>query len=348
MTPRSTRSPLARYVTAQWWASPAWTVVDFLKFERRAHERSILLVRVFYAASLMWALQDSRSWPQHADREIVDPLWPAAWWFDWVSVRTGVNIIFAAYLGCSVLVLLFPERRLARAAYTFTLLQHMALVNSFFKINHGMHAWFFMSAVFVLLPDGRWRSRQRISDRHNFLSVLWCSQLVVLLFYSLTGVWKVVTAVGQFAAGEVSAFHFHGFSLILANRLLASDVDSVIGDFLVRQEMIGWALFLGTMYLESFSIVVAFRPRLHRIWGIGLILFHVGTQLAMVINFQPNILLLGIFFVTSPFLPDRLDLKATVLDLPVVRFCARTLVPLVERSRLRQPVPGPRLDEGRA
>jgi hypothetical protein len=344
VTTRSTRTSLARYVTAQWWASPAWTLVDFLKFERRAHERSIVLVRVFYAASLVWALQQVGSWPQHADREIVNPLWPAAWWFDWVSVRTGVNIIIAAYLGSSLLAMLFPERRLARAAYAFTLLQHMALVNSFFKINHSMHAWFFMSAVLVLLPDGRWRSRHRISDRHDFLSVVWCSQLVILLFYTLTGVWKVAMAVSQFVAGEVSAFHFHGFSLILADRLLASDAESVIGDVLVRQEMLGWALFLGTMYLESASIVVAFRPRLHRIWGVGLILFHIGTHLAMRISFPPNVLLLGLFLVNSPFLPDRFELKATVLDLPVVRFCARTLVPLVERTSLRQPVP--RLDEG--
>ena len=339
MTAARTRTPLARYVTAQWWTSSAWTAVDFLRFERRAFERSVLLVRVFYAASMMWALQHAQSWADYANRSAASPLWPAAWWFDRIDVRTGVNVIFTAYLVASALVLVLPERRLARAAYTLALLQYMALVNGFFKINHGLHAWLFVSAVLVLLPDGRWRARTRLADRHHFLSVVWCAQLVVLLFYTLTGVWKLAEAARQLLSGEVSAFHFQGFSLILANELLGSSADTVLGDLLVRYERVGWALFLGTMYLEGFSIVAALRPRLHRIWGIGLILFHVATQLAMVIAFHPNVLILGIFLVNSPFLPERLDVRAVLLDLPGVRFCARVLWPRLARARGGRPVP---------
>jgi hypothetical protein len=328
------RSPLTRYVVSQWWTSPRWTLVDFLRFERRAYERSTLLVRVFYAASLTWALQSSGSWARYADSEAASPLWPAAWWFDWVNVRTGVNIIFGAYLGASMLALLFPEHRIARAAYALTLLQYIALVNGFFKINHGFHAWFFVSVVLVLLPNARSRARDRIADRQNFLMIVWLSQFVLLFFYTLTGAWKVRHAIEQFVGGEVSAFHFRGFSLVLARKLLDANTPTILGDFLIRHQLLGWALFLATMYIETFSVLIAFRPRLHRVWGAGLILFHVGTQLAMAISFQPNVLLLGMFIVCSPFAPDRVVARDVFLDLPLVRLCMREVVPLLSRNRV--------------
>jgi hypothetical protein len=328
------RSPFTRYVVSQWWTSPRWTLADFLSFERRAYQRSTLLVRVFYAASLTWALQSAGSWARYADSEAASPLWPAAWWFDWVNVRTGVNIIFGAYLAASVLALLFPERRIARAAYALTLLQYLALVNGSFKINHGFHAWFFVSLVLVLLPNGRWRARDRIADRQYFLTIVWLSQFVLLFFYTLTGVWKVRHAIQQFVAGEVSAFHFQGFSLVLTKKMLDANAPTVLGDFLIRHQLLGWALFLSTMYIETFSVLIAFRPRLHRVWGGGLILFHIGTQLAMAISFQPNVLLLGTFIVCSPFAPDRVVARDVVLDLPLVRFCVREAVPLLSRNRV--------------
>jgi hypothetical protein len=328
------RSPLARYVLSQWSPSSRWTVVEFVRFQRQAYERSTVLVRVFYAASLLWAVQSAGSWASYADSETASPLWPASWWFGWVSVRTGVNIIFGAYLVASVMALLFAERRIARAAYSLTLLQYMAVINGFFKIGHAFHAWLFISLVLVLLPDGRWHERQRIADRHHFLTVVWLSQFVLLFFYTLAGVWKVAHAIEQYVGGETSAFHVRGFSLTLAKKLLDSNELTVLGDFLLRHQLLGWALFLGAMYIETFSVLIAFRPRLHRAWGAGLILFHIGTQLAMDIGFQQNVLLLGIFIVCSPFAPDRVAARDVVLDLPILRFCARGLVPLVSRSRI--------------
>jgi hypothetical protein len=330
---RGKRSPLARHVVSHWSPSSRWTAVDFVRFQRQAYQRSTVLVRVFYAASLLWAVQSAGSWTNYAESETASPLWPAAWWFDWVTVRTGVNIIFGAYLGASVIALLFPERRIARAGYSLTLLQYMAVINGFFKIGHAFHAWLFVSLILILLPDGRWHARRRIADRHQFLIVVWLSQFVLLFFYTLAGVWKLTHAIEQLFSGQTSAFHVQGFSLILGKKLLDSNELTVFGDFLLRHELLGWALFLGAMYVETFSVLVAFRPRLHRVWGAGLILFHIGTQLAMDIGFQQNVLLLGMFIVCSPFAPDRLTARDMVLDLPIVRFCARGLLPLVSRSR---------------
>jgi hypothetical protein len=92
------------------------------------------------------------------------------------------------------------------------------------------------------------------------------------------------------------------------------------------------------MYLEAASLLVAFRPRIHRVWGAGLIAFHFGTQLAMGFTFTPNIAVVGLLFLCSPFAPDRLKVKEVVLDLPVLYFISRRVADLRQR-RVRQRSP---------
>jgi hypothetical protein len=85
----------------------------------------------------------------------------------------------------------------------------------------------------------------------------------------------------------------------------------------------GWVLFVGTMYLEASSLLIACRPRLHRLWGLALIGFHLGTQVAMGFTFRANVILLGLLLVCSPGAPERVSVRDAVLDLPGVRFLAR-------------------------
>ena len=179
--------------------------------------------------------------------------------------------------------------------------------------------------IFVLLPKGRWRGPRRFADRHYYLTVFWTAQFVVLFFYTLTGFWKVYVAIQDLIGGRISTLNFAGFSYIVADRLGQSNSEAVLGNFFSRHELVGWLLFLGTMYIESFSVVIAFRPRLHRVWGMALVLFHVGTQLVLGFAFTQNIVLLGLLFLCSPFTPDRVDVKETLLDLPVLHFAVPPL-----------------------
>jgi hypothetical protein len=320
---RRTKPLLTRGVARRLWSSPRPdTLGDAIEFQQRAYARAALIVRAFYAVSLLWVIQATASWERYASLKEAHPLWPAGWWFQAVSVRTGVNMIFGAYLVATLFALALPQLRLARIAYAFTLLQYMAFINGFDKINHDFHAWLFVSLVLILLPKGPWVSSRRTADRQYFLVVFATAQFVMLLFYTLTGFWKVYGATTDFAAGRIGGFNFSGFSYIVANRLVQTSQVAVLGDFFVKHEVYGWALFVGTMYLESFSVIITFRPRLQRVWGFGLILFHVGTQLAMGFTFAGNIVLLGLFFICSPFAPERVDIRATLLDLPVVHVLA--------------------------
>jgi hypothetical protein len=324
---------VTRFLTRWLWSSPRRSPGEFVAFQRRAYDRAMLVVRIFYGASAVWAVQVMNNrWLEYSRLERAEPLWPAQWWFDHVSVHTGVTIIFTGYVVSAVLAFALPQLVLTRLAYSVFLFQYMAFINGFDKINHDLHAWFFVSVVLILLPNGRWMDRARIASRQYFITVIWVAQLVVLFTYTLTGLWKVLIGIRQFAEGDLSAFHVSGFSYIVANRVASIGQETVLGDFFVRNEVLGWALFLGTMIVESVSIIIAFRPRLHRAWGVLLVLFHMGTQLVLGFTFVNNMFLLVIILVCSPLAPDKVSVKDAVLDLPGVHFVARRVAAVRSRT----------------
>ena len=326
---RRTRPVVTRFLARWLWSStPDRSLAESIALQKRSYARAILIVRMYYVVSAYWVLAAVSLWPQYQQSKATDPLWPAHWWFEHVSLRTGVNLIFCAYLVASLVVVLLPQRRLARAAYALALLEYLAFVNTPDKINGDLQMWLFVAIILVLLPRGPWTEPRRVADRQYFLTVIWTATLVVLFFYSLSGAWKVHDAVFALAHGRNSGLNPSGFSFIVGQRILETNQNTVLGLFFTRNELPGWALFVGTMYLESASVIIAFRPRLHRVWGVALILFHLGTQLVMGFTFPQNIVLVGLLLVCSPFAPDRIDFKAAFLDLPVVHFIARRLTAL--------------------
>lgn len=284
------------------------------------HLRSMQLVRFFYVISVFWVVQQLGTWPTLRSTKVIDPLWPAEW-LDWVGVRTGITLILVVYGLAAGLAAIRPQWRLARLAYAFGLFEYLAISNGFGKIGHGMHSWLWVSAVLVLLPSSRtsWKAAASQDDRRWFADVLRLSQLVILFFYTLTGLWKIRHATGALFGPEVSGFSLSGFSYIVAETLVRTGRITLFGDLLVRNNVLSWLLYNGTIYLEATSILIVLRPRLHRIWGAGLIAFHIGTQITIGVLFPANILLLGLFLVSSPFAPDSQTFGETVSDLPGVR-----------------------------
>ena len=256
MEPQRTQPVVTRFLAKRLWSSTTRpTLAASVAFQRRAYNRASVLVRAYYAVGVLFALQAIGGWPRYAGLQQASPQWPAAWWFDWFSVRTSVNLIFTGYLAASIAAVALPERRWARATYAFTLLQYMAFVNGFDKINHNQHSWLYVGAILIFLPRGPWQGRTRKLDRQYFLTVFWSAQLVVLFFYSLSGMWKIYFAFKAFFEGRIGGFSFGGFSYIVANRILQGNEDTVLGDFFVHHEIIGWALFISTMYMEGASIL---------------------------------------------------------------------------------------------
>ncbi|MGE3972347.1 MAG: hypothetical protein AB7E78_13450, partial [Porticoccaceae bacterium] len=75
-------------------------------------------------------------------------------------------------------------------------------------------------------------------------------------------------------------------------------------------------IFLALIYIQVVSVIVAFRPRLHLVWGYLQIGFHLGTWLLMEIIFNEHILLLLILLVLSPQRPAFRRFSEFLEDLP--------------------------------
>jgi hypothetical protein len=315
------------WLRSKLWSSPHRTLRETIAFQARAYERAVTLVRVFYAGSALLMIGTIGQWPSHLRVETVAAPWPV----DWLSPRNldwGVGVVLFCYLLGTLWATALPQWRSARIVCFLALLQYVAFINGFGKINHDYHGWLWVSGLLVLLPSGGWHDVKRVADRHTFMTVLWSCQLVVLFFYTLSGMWKIYWAVRDyFDPDTLSSLQIDGFSYIIANRLVVTNQETVLGEFIVRHPLLGWVCFTGMTYVETCSVVIAFRPRLHRVWGLGLILFHTGTYLMMGFTFYPNVLLVGLLFVCSPWAPERIAVRDAFLDLPGVHLIARRLRP---------------------
>lgn len=314
VTPRGVLATALRWVRSE----PRRSLGETVRFQQRAYERATVVVQAFYAVSLAWLVVDMGRWPDLLDSEVARPLWPAGW-VSRTDPGPGLAVIMGLYAAGALSAAAFPRVRAFRLLYAFGLLEYMAVINGYGKINHNFHGWLWVAALLTLLPGHRAR-RGCTAERQATLAVLWSCQVIVLFFYALTGLWKFAYAVHALASERVSAFELDGFSLIVAGRLLETNQHTLLGDWLARNPLPGWVLFNGTMYLEAFALVAAFRPRLHRVWGMGLIVFHLGTQVAMGFSFEQNIVLVGLLLVCSPWAPETVRVGEVLGDLPGVRF----------------------------
>lgn len=104
---------------------------------------------------------------------------------------------------------------------------------------------------------------------------------------------------------------------------------SYVGHYIVDYPWFGWPIYLIAIYLETFSLLVAFRPAVHRAWGLGLILMHAGICLALDISFVWQVHLLALMLIASPFAPTyeswRAAVVATLRDFPLLGDLRRLL-----------------------
>jgi hypothetical protein len=304
------------------WVSPYADQWQGFLAQFKSYDRAVLLVRLFYAASLYFVVESMAEWPALLHAEALSAPWPSSW-IPAASVPTVIPWILGAYLVSAVVVVALPQWRVARGLYFLALVQYVSVISGFGSISHNNHTWLWVSGLLILLPDRGWAGVTTTEHRHYFLSVFWVSQIVVLAFYALTGWWKILLGAQAMFTDRVSTFEIRGFGLTIMNQQMRVNQDPLVSDFLVRNSVLAWALFVGTMYVESASLAVAFRPRLHRLWGILLIAFHIGTELAMGFTFLPPVLLAGILFVCSPFAPRELPVRQVLTDLPGVRVLHR-------------------------
>lgn len=290
---------------------------ESVRGEERAYRIAAVIVRVFYIFLLYFAMNLIPVWQQYQVLEPVDPLWPV-WWLKAIDTHAGARVILSGGFMAAVLGAFFCEYRWARVAVFFGLLEYLGLKFSFGSIHHSMHLALTFCFLLIFLP--RHWARPEEADRltrQMTLRVLWCCQAFALMSYSMSGLGKVGGAIYQTALGQINAFYPQAMSLHVAERLLQTNSSSLMGGWIIEHPICGWPLMVGAIYLQFFSFWAAFRPSLQKLWGIGLILFHIGNSLILTINFHANIFLVALFLFCSPFQPERFSWRRIAVDLPL-------------------------------
>ena len=286
----------------------------------RSYDNARLLVKFFYICSvyLTATLLDLN------DKDLGqvtqwDLLWPLAW-IDVGNIEFQMKVIGAVAFVMSMLAVIFSGSVVVRVLFSLSFLMSATLSNSYAGINHSYHAWFWVTFVLIFLPSGEcWRSElTRRSHMMSYLTVFLAAQVLLFLFYTLSGTWKIMYGLSAMAQGLDGIFSFQGLSYNLANRVVQTNTNPLLAKFAIDNYMIAWVGAMSVMYIQFTAIIAAFRPRLQALWGLLIAIFHFGTWLLMGIVFAQHILLLLIFFIMSPFRPVQFDLRKTIMDLPLV------------------------------
>ncbi len=304
----------------------------------KAFHSAHLLVRGYYVVTLYLLATQLDRWNKWLTLEEIHPLWPVAW-VELTGIPAAVHIIMTVALVTATLCMLFPEKRIFRISLFIGLLEYTAFSYSFGYIGHSWHGWLAFGFFFIFLPDGKREQLEgSITSRQIYLSTFWAAQALVMGFYSMSGFWKFIAGVYQFLAGEVNVFSQDALARQIANQLLRTESTSLFGNFFIENPLLGLPLNLGALYLEIFAFVAVFRFSLHRFWGVSLILFHLVTYLIMEVSFHINILLLGLFFVYSPFVPPNNSWRVVLHNLPLIGWVLESLSRLFDNKVKRAPV----------
>jgi len=251
-----------------------------------------------------------------------DPRWPLVWTsaFPFETIVTTV-FIFAA--GTALFASFFPFSRLARITAFLGLLGYHAYTASFGGPNHQWDHWLWIAFILIFLPTVR--TSPSSETRQSFSLVFWTAQAYLLLTYTMAGIGKAIYAAIQFATGQPHAFSPDAGALFTATQLNQMGILTPLGPLIIEHPYLAWLPFLIMLELQTFAIIVAFRPQLHRMWGLGLILFHLGTFLTMRAVFVAPTLLLAIFLLSSPFAPERTSARDVLYSIPVFGWLGRKL-----------------------
>lgn len=262
--------------------------------------------------------------------ENFNPIWSVAW-MKLLDPTTGANIIIFFFVASSIIGALFQRYLVSRIMAFLGVLQLHALYSLFVQVDHHWYPWLYTTFLLMFLPKTSDKNDNGLEDRKKFLFTFFCLQIAIFGIYSLVGVGRIYGSIRDIQAGGVSAFAPEALALHVAHWLSQNNTSSLLGPFIIQHPLVGWPFFAGSIYLLLFSLWAVFKPSLHRIWALGLIIYHLAIYLTMNMLFiSPSILLIFLFF-DSPFRKKGVSFREMVLDLPILGLALRKLYPKISR-----------------
>ena len=219
------------------------------------------------------------------------PQWPFAILQTYIS---NISIFYSAVLFFIILPVVLHKYRWIRILCFLALLQTLSIQFSNGNIYHGHHSLLFISFLFIFLPSLSGPSFTRKS-KYLYATVFMTCQLYIAMVYTLSGFWKVFYLLTEYEIAPSLYLQFH-----IANEWLMRGYLPSAAKWFFIYPSLGYG-HIGVAGLFLFTGWAVFQPKLHRVWGFLLILFHLSTEWILDVSFGSHIMLVGIFFCASPF-----------------------------------------------
>lgn len=290
------------------WESTIVDGVDFLKPTKSKIVRAKMLVQFFYLFVFFVAFRVMeggilQSPFNYMDFLALPDLFRPVWATKWIPVGLWEVVVRAfcfGFFASSMLTSLFWDRfaflRVLTAVFLFV---YVGLLMSFGRPSHEFHALMLVACMLALLPRKLKEKRGAI----GLMQVLFGIQTFLLAVYASSGVWKFIGLIGQVFRGEISALSPDGMARSATSNLLNHGAYNIsfLYDFVVDHPSFLWsAMLIGGYSIELFSMYIIFRPKLFKLWGVGLVLLHVGNVLIVGPTFPWQTMMVLLFIVLGP------------------------------------------------
>ncbi len=287
-------------------------------------QRARYMVQAYYFFLLFMSVGMFSSWNVSMGTQAhIVTLWPLAW-LPLVDFIFGYTLIRVAFIAASVFAAFSPHLRIARILSFICLTEFVTLQMLILQLDVDGYALIVTSLFLIFLPTATKNPPAQIQQR--FLLIFWGVQAFNLLTYSMVGIGKLVGAVEQIAAGTSNFFSPNAAALFIADRLIVTDASSAWGVWAVTHFELVYPYIIVTLYISLVAFLVAFRPQLHRTWGLLLIIYHIGNFLVINIAFSAHIFLWAILLLGSPFAPEKVRMREIARSLPFFDILVRTVV----------------------
>lgn len=197
----------------------------------------------------------------------------------------------AVILVCSI----YPWSRILRTIVFITILFSIAIDSSYGKVIHGFYGFLFASLALIFLP-----SKENVDRQTIFPQVLFCAQFSSIICYALAGLWKL-----RYLPSIYNTSGFNGVFDVLGNAIayehtLHSHTVSSVTLFFLNHDLLTGVLFLGLIALQTISPILVLFEKMHLIFGVFILTFHLLSEIIVKIPFRSQTLLMILFFIILP------------------------------------------------
>lgn len=264
----------------------------------------ILLTRIYFSLF--------NGWHRYRTDIPSEPLWP----LQLLSAVPHKFIVdgcfYLFFVGCFVCVVR-PLTFWARLAAFLGLFFAVAISSSYGKVIHGYHGWIFSSLVLILLPSAKHKKEEAMAG------VIAGSQFVTTIPYVMAGLWKIrggIECVSRTGLECIQNSFVHALAWEYSQYNFQP---STWVEPLIRHPLLSSLPFIGIVYLQLFSPVLALRPSTHLFFGTSMVLFHVISDVVLKIPFNHQLALVALMFLASPFYKFSNPPLGFIKDLPILR-----------------------------